>query len=175
MLQVEWTRHRTTNSKWPWPPSTYAHMLSHKHMHEHLNLLTPCMHRYKTSFSLEHTFDSFVFTDFCLLCSVPVLSSGLLSGGGSEGCREVGESGNSLLIPTELAFRFAAGLLRNRHHRSRPANQKGTQALMRADALSRCGWMVQGHLESAEQGRQYQWRCGGGHFRLKVDLWMKLV
>lgn len=71
---------------------------------------------------------------FAFCAVVPPLLSGLLSGRGSEGSREVEQSGNSLLIPTEPAFRFAAGLLPNRHHRSRPENQRGTQALMRADA-----------------------------------------
>lgn len=67
-------------------------------------------------------------------CVVLPLYSGLLSGRRSERSAEVEQSGNSLLIPAELAFRFTAGLLPNRHHRSRPANQRGTQALMRADA-----------------------------------------
>lgn len=92
----------------------------------------------------------------CALAECPGLFFGVLCGGSSEGSREVKKSGNSLLIPTELAFRFAAGLLPNRHHRSRPVNQRGTQALMRADAWSRCGRVLPGHREGAKQGIQWQ-------------------
>lgn len=84
------------------------------------------------------------------------------SGCGNEESREVEDVENSLLIPAELAFRFAAGLYPNRHHGSCPANQRGTQALMRARAKTRCGRIHEGDGEGVKQGSQEQRRHGGG-------------
>lgn len=72
-----------------------------------------------------------------------------------KGAERLSRAGIAFLIPAEPAFRFAAGLLPNRHHRSRPANHRGTQALMRAEAKSRCGRMDEGFWEGAKQGRQW--------------------
>lgn len=89
-----------------------------------------------------------------LLC--PPIAPVLLSGCGNEESREVEESENSLLIPAELAFRFAAGLHPNRHRRSCPANQRRTQALMRAKARTRCGRIHERDGEGVKQ--ESQWR-----------------
>ena len=112
-------------------------------------------HKQQTTFWIKHSFGPFVSTDFAFCAVLSPHSSGLLSGCGSEGSTGVVQSGNSLLIATEPAFRFAAGLHPNRHHRSHPANQRGTQTLTRAEALSRCGRMDVGHREGAKQGRQW--------------------
>lgn len=137
------------------------HSHIHKHMHIH-TCLSPSQHAHTHTQTTDHIltgthFWPFCIHRFCLLCSSSSFSSsGLLSGHGSEESREVEQSGNSLLIPAEPAFRFAAGLLPNRHYRSHPANQRGTQALMRAEAKSRCGRMDEGFREGAKQGRQWR-------------------
>lgn len=85
-------------------------------------------------FTGTHSFGAFLSTYIGFCAVFPALSSGLVSGLASEGSGEVEQSGNSLLIPAEPAFRVAAGLLPNRHRRSRAANQRGTKAMMRARA-----------------------------------------
>lgn len=81
----------------------------------------------------------------------PLVTALLLSGGGNEESREVEESENSLLIPAELAFRFAAGLHPNRHRRSGPANQRDTLASARAEAWTRCGRIHERDGEGVKQ------------------------
>lgn len=93
----------------------------------------------------------------------------------SEGSRKAEQSGNSLLIPAEPAFRFVAGLLPNRHHRSRPANQRGTQALMRLRPRAGVGEWMRGTGRVQNKGGSHSEGVGGRSFGLKVELWMKLV
>lgn len=95
-------------------------------MHENIYFNAVTTQRQRAKHSFRHG----------LLCVLlrPLVTPALLSGGGNEESREVEESENSLLIPAELAFRFAAGLHPNRHHRSCPANQRDPQALVRAEA-----------------------------------------
>lgn len=93
-----------------------------------------------------------------LLCAA--ITPVLLCGCGNEESREVEGRENSLLIPAELAFRFAAGLHPDRHRRSFPANQRGTQALMRAKAQTRCGRIHERDGEGVKQESQWQWGVG---------------
>lgn len=140
----------------------------HTHKNINFNTVTTCTHREnRPNISFRHS----------LLC--PPITPVLLSGCGNEESREVEESENSLLIPAELAFRFAAGLHPNRHRRSCPTNQRRHTGVDEGQlASTRCGRMHErdgGGCETRELVAVKAWGWGGGSFGLKVDLWMKLV